>query len=326
MNSVLLIAFLNATGVPTYTGTTDTSPTPPAEPAPAPTPAPDAATTPAPEAPAVEKPKVVAILDLKVEGDAQALANALATVTASDVSARPGLKAVSRNELKALLAHQADASLLGCDSANCAADIAKLADANLVVAGTLGVVKGGEAGPGGKALVLTMSLIDPTGPAIVSRVDVTWRGDPEEMVTVMPPTLDRLFDGAKAANYTGAIELFAPAGVLVSLDGKEVGTAPIKSVVQNLPIGVHVVEVSGSGYVPGRKDVVVSHGETTVARLTLEEEPYYTQWWFWTAVGGGAAVAIGGGTAIAIATLQQPTPPTRVVVKSGLPSLTGSAE
>jgi len=297
---------------------------------PTPTTTPPAATTPAADAPAAPpqaddaapsgKPKLVAVLDLKVEGDAQALANALATVTASEISSRPGMKAVSRNELKALLAHTADAALLGCESTKCATDIAKLVDADLVVSGTLGVVVGGEAGPSGKALVLTLSLIDPSGPAIVQRVDVTWRGDPEEIVTVMPPTLDRLFDGAAAAMYTGSAEVFAPEGTTVALDGKTLGTAPVAKV-DGLGIGVHVVEVNGAGYVPGRKDIVISRGESTVTRVVLEEEPYYTQWWFWTAVGGGAAVAVAGGTAIALATLQQPPiPPTRVVVKTQLPS------
>ena len=271
-------------------------------------------------------PKIVAILDLKVDGDTAALANALGTVMASDISNRPGYKAASRNELKALLAHTADANLLGCQSANCAVDIAKLVDANLVVAGNLGQVTGGDAGPGGKALLLTLSLIDPTGPAVVQRVDITWRGDPAELVTVIPPALDKLFDGPKAANYTGEAEIFAPEGITVAIDGKEL-TKEQHGKVGNLPIGVHVVVATGTGYVPARKDIVISHGETTVTRLILDEEPYYTQWWFWTAVGSGAAVAVAGGTAIALASLQQPpAPPTRIVVKTPLPSTTAAAE
>src|SRR5688572_4369349 len=51
--------------------------------------------------------KLVAVLDLKVEGDAQALANAVVVVVASEITARPAMKAVARNELKALLSQQA---------------------------------------------------------------------------------------------------------------------------------------------------------------------------------------------------------------------------
>lgn len=267
--------------------------------------------------------KIVAVLDLKTEGDVQALANALATVMATDISARDGLRAVSRNELKSLLAHNADASLLGCDSANCASDIAKLVDAQLVVSGTLGQVPVAEAG-GGRPLVLTLSLIEPSGPAIVARADVTWRGAPEEIVGAVRPLLDRLFDGPAAAQYTGGLELFAPAGATVVVDGKEVGTAPLSAPVKDLGIGVHVVQVSAPGYVPAKKDVIVSRNETTIVRVLLEEEPYYTQWWFWTAVGGGTAVAVAGGTALALVALSQETPPSRVVVKAPLPATTAA--
>lgn len=274
-------------------------------------------------APAAPAPKIVAVLDLKTEGDVAALANALATVMATDISGRPELKAVSRNELKSLLAHNADASLLGCDSANCASDIAKLVDAELVVAGTLGQVPVAE--PNGvRPLVFTLSLIDPSGPAIVQRADLTWRGPPEEIVGAVRPLLDRLFDGPAAAQYTGGVELFAPPGATLIVDGKEVGTAPLAAPVKDLGIGVHVVQVTAAGYVPAKKDVIVSRNETTVVRFTLEEEPYYTQWWFWTAVGGGAAVAVAAGTTLAVVALSQETPPTRLVVKAPLPATTAA--
>jgi hypothetical protein len=297
----------------------------PAEPVPAAgsaAPPPAAEPSAAPELGLIEAPgqeRLVAVLDLKTEGDVGALANALATVMAIDISARPALKAVSRNELKSLLAHAADASLLGCDSAACAGDIAKLVDAQLVIAGTLGLVPVAE--PGGvRPLVLTLSLIDPNGPAIVQRADLSWRGPPEELVSAVRPLLDKLFDGPAAASYVGGIELFAPEGTTLVIDGKEVGKAPLKEPVRDLAIGVHVVEATAAGFVPLRRDVVVSRNETSVVRVTLEEEPYWTQWWFWTAVGGGAAVAVTAGTTIALLALSQETPPTRVVVKAPLPT------
>lgn len=261
--------------------------------------------------------KLVAVLDLKVEGDVQALANALATVIATDISSRPGLRAVSRNELKSLLSHNADASLLGCDSANCASDVAKLVDAQFVLAGTLGLVPVADAN-GTRPLLLTLTLIEPSTSAVVSRADVSWRGAAEELVTAVRPTLDRVFDGAAASAYLGHLELFAPDGSTLMVDGKEVGKAPLSAAVRNLPIGVHTVEVTGSGYVPARVDVVVSRNETSVVRVILEEAPYYTQWWFWTAVGAGAAAAVTAGTLIGLQFLDEP--PTRVVVKAPLPS------
>jgi hypothetical protein len=293
----------------------------PAEAAPATAPAPTTETT-TPADPS--SAKVVAILDLKVGGDAAPLANALASVVASGVSSRPGCKAVSRNELKSLLAHQADASMLGCDSMNCLANVAKLADANLVVSGSLDKITGGDAGPGGTAYALALSLIDPSVPSIVSRATSTWRGNPEEMVTVIPPMLDRLFDGAAAASYQGSLEIFAPEGATVALDGKDLGAAPLKGALHDLPIGVHTIALAGDAWVPKNVDVVVGKNETTTTHVSLDEVPFYSRWWFWTAVGGGGAVVVGGATTVGVilALGNKPPPATTLVIKSTLPTAT----
>jgi hypothetical protein len=261
---------------------------------------------------------VVAVLDLKAEGDgAPAIANALGAIITSAVSTRPGYRAVSRNELKALLAHAADAQLAGCESLNCMTDIAKLADAGRIVSGTLGRVEG-EAG-----WLVTVSLTDPSVPAILARANVTWRGAAVEIVTVVPSLLDRLFDGTAAASYVGDLEVFAPDGVTVAIDGRELGRTPLGAPLKGLPIGVHTVTVAGAGYVAQQVDVVVSRSELTVVRVELEEEPYYTQWWFWTVLGGGSAVAVAGGVAAAL--LLSVPPPTTIVVKAPLPQPSESA-
>lgn len=274
----------------------------------------------APEVAATRAMRNVAVLELKAEGEGAApIANALGAVITSAVSTRPGFVAVSRHELKALLAHTADASLLGCQSLNCMTDIAKLADAERIVSGSVGRVEGTDA-----AWLITLSLIDPSVPAILERANATWRGPAVEIVTTIPPLLDRLFDGAAAASYLGGLEVFAPDGVTVSVDGREVGKTPLRGPLRDLPIGVHTVVVSGQGYVSSQADVVISRSDISVVRLELEEEPYWTQWWFWTAVGGGSAVAVAGGVAAALL-LSEP-PPTTIVVKSPLPSSSASAE
>lgn len=285
----------------------------------------DAPPTDAPPAASAEVPaaKLVAVLDLVTQQKAAApLANALAAVTASEVASRPGFKAVSRNELKAILSQKAEAALLGCSTAACAADVAALVEAQLVVTGSLERIEGGEAGPGGVAHVLSLSLIDPTTPAVIGRADAMWRSDPEEMVTVIRPLLDRLFDGAKSAEYQGALDVIAPEGAAIFVDGKERATAPLKSALEGLAIGVHTLELSREGYLPVRKDIVVARGEKTVVRVEMEEVPVTQTWWFWTAVGGGAAVIVAAGATIGtvavLASLEPP--PTSVVVKTPLPT------
>jgi hypothetical protein len=276
--------------------------------------APDASEAPA--VPGLEDTSLplVAVLDLRhAEGDAP-LANALATIITSEVASRRELRAVSRNELASVVNHQAEQALLGCESAKCASDVAKLVEADLVITGGIERVE--------EAYVFSLTLFDPVAGAMRERVEATWRSDPDEIVLLVRPYVDRLFGGANAAEYVGALEVLAPDGASVFVDGKELGAAPITAPVDKLPIGVHTVEVSQAGFVTSARDVVISRGETTIARIELEEEPYYTQWWFWTAVGGGAAVAVAAGATIgtvAIIAGAEP-PPTTVSVKSPLPS------
>jgi hypothetical protein len=280
-------------------------------------PATERAATEAPaEAVAAESGKLplVAVLDLRhAEGDGP-IANALATMVTAEVSARPEMRAVSRNELQAVVAHQAEQALMGCESAKCASDIAKLVEADLVVTGGIERVE--------EAYVFSLTLFDPATGAMRKRVEATWRSDPDEIVLLVRPYVDRLFGGAEAASWVGHLEILAPEGATVFLDGKEIGSAPIGAPVENLAIGVHQLEITKAGFVTAAQDVVISRAETTIARVELEEEPYYTQWWFWTAVGGGAAVAVAAGATIgtvAIIAAAEP-PPTTVIVKSGIPA------
>ena len=250
---------------------------------------------PAPATSALMQPKdwpLVAVLDLRHQGEDEALANALAAVITSEVANREGLRAVSRNELSAVLNHKAEQALMGCDSVKCAADIANLVEADRVISG--GIERAGE------ALVLTLTLIDPTVPEVKNRTEAVWRSSPEEMVLVIKPYIERLLGGEAAKAYTGSLEVLAPDGSTVHVNSKTQGNAPLKSAVTDLGIGVHTVEVSQDGYYSALRDVVVSRGETTIVRVELEAQPIWTQWWFWSAVGGAAVTATAAGTVLGL--------------------------
>jgi hypothetical protein len=256
--------------------------------------------------------RLVAVLDLKHAEESAPVANALAQVITSDVGARDDLKAISRNEIMSILAHQAEASMMGCEELSCMADIAKLVAADLLVTGTIDKVDDG-------ALVVTLSLIDPSEPKVLERTESAWRGDPAEIVLVARPMIDRLLAGPDKTGLIGGLEIFTEDGAVVAIDGEERGTAPLEGPITGLSSGVHVITLEKEGFVPARRDVVVETGQTAISRVSMEAEPYYTQWWFWTAVGGGAAVAIAGGTAIAIAAVQGDT-----TVNIKLPAATGN--
>jgi hypothetical protein len=300
--SARLVAVLVATAAaaPASAQSLSGAPTPAPAPAPAPTPAPAPAPEPEPDvaaavitaiAPASDR--IVAVLDFKPGLGAEGTAEALTTVVTAEVGARAGLKAISRNEIKAIVANQANAALLGCETPACAADLAKLANADLVIAGTVERL--------GAAHVLSMTLIDPSVPAVLDRQEVAWRGAPDKMVGLARPYVDRLFAEGKAASYEGALEVFAPDGALVVVDGKELGRAPLAAPVRGLASGVHTIDVARDGFDSHHGEVIVARNETTIARVELVEQPFYTQWWFWGATGG--AVLVAGGVVAGITTL-----------------------
>jgi hypothetical protein len=268
----------------------ETAPPPPAPPAAAPV--------------VVEnKKKLVAVLDLKGGVGAEATASAVTTVLTAEVGALDGYDAVSRNELQSVLQHQANASALGCDDVGCLANIGKLANAQLVISGSVDKVEG--------AHVLALSLIDPAGPNVVDREDVSWRGTPEEMLAVVRPTVDRLLAGPQAATHTGTLEIIAPSGATIVVDGKDVTAGePIR----NLAVGVHRLKVSKQGLEPFDGDVVVAWNETTIARPELAEIPLTSQAWFWVTTGSVALIAAGVAVGITSFALLNDDAPARVVL------------
>ncbi len=227
--------------------------------------------------------RLVAVLDLRANESAGKIAAALTTVLNADLGSREGLRTISRNEVKSVIEHQATSQLLGCESVGCAADLAKLLDAELVVAGSVEVIE--------NAHVMSVSLIDPTIPRVLGREELAWRGDPDEMITVVSPIVDRLLAGARAGVLQGTVEVFAPDGAAIIVDGIQVGLSPLSPVPTS--VGVHQVLVTKDGYEPATHTVAVGVGVNTIVRTQLVEQPYYTQWWFWTATGGGLLAAAG---------------------------------
>jgi hypothetical protein len=232
--------------------------------------------------------RLVAITDLKPGTGSERIAETMTTVLTAEIGSHEGLKALSRNELKAIIAHQADAAMLGCESVNCMADIAKLADAELVVSGSVERIE--------DAYVLSLTLVDPSGPRVLERQQATWRSSPDEMIAVVRPTVQRLLAGPRTASLMGKLEIIAPADAKLVIDGKDVGKSPLPAPIADLSTGVHRLDVLKDGFEPWHKDVAVGSNETTLARAELIDVPFYSQWWFWTAT-GGTVLAAGGVTA-----------------------------
>jgi hypothetical protein len=261
----------------------------------------------------------VAVLDLKTTPDSEGIGKAMTTLVTSEVAQHKGWKALSRNELKALLAHQSDARLLGCEEAQCLADIGKLAKADRVISG--GVEKGE-----GDAIVFSLSLFDPSGPVVLDRIAWTWRAPADDLVDLARPAVDRLLNGKQADGFTGALEILAVDGADVTIDEKPLGQTPVKPV-KDLAIGVHHVTITKSGYVTWSRSVAVSSGDTHLVQAELVDEmsllPWYARWYVWAPVAAGAVVI--GGAIAAVATYQYLQTPSTLVVGGPPKSAAASA-
>lgn len=248
--------------------------------------------------------KLVAVLDFEAAPELKDLAQALTTVATLELSVRNGYKSISRNDLQSILTHQAESQLLGCESVSCMADIAKLVEANLLVTGKLDKAN--------DAVVFSMTLIDPAGPTVLQRTEAVWRSDPKGMIALMNPQLDRLLNGDEANQFTGKVEVLADSGATIFLNNVEK-----EPIIDGVTIGSHRLIVSKGGHVTHEQDIVVSRNETTIVRVELEPSPIYTQWWFWTLIGGtGVTTAtLLTGAAVGTAALLMQEPDTTVTVK-----------
>ena len=96
-----------------------------------------------------------------------------------------------------------------------------------------------------------------------------------------------------------------PRGAIVTVDGREVGLAPVEV---ERKAGKHVIEVIQDDYETYTATVDVEAGQRS--ELTAELEPYspplYERWWFWTAAAG---VVAAGAVATWAATRTAPEPP-----------------
>jgi hypothetical protein len=129
-------------------------------------------------------------------------------------------------------------------------------------------------------------------------------------------------------------------GASVSIDGTDAGTSPIAAV--EIAEGPHDVSVTLAGYRAVRRRIEVRPGEQARVDITLalagaasvdvegpagDEDPGFFrepaastditgEWWFWTIIGGGAAVliAIAIGVGVAVSSSGQPVEPMGIML------------
>ena len=205
----------------------------------------------------------------------------------------------SRAEVQAVI--DTDPKLAACtgDPA-CLAPLAKKLGVDRLVAGTVAGLA--------ESYVVDLRLVDVNG-SERGRVRATLAGRPDELIQEVRVAACRLLSPEKLRGAISLLSEVANAEVLV--DGRSVGRTPLLAPVADLTIGDHVLRVTRAGWSDFEERVPVRYEKATevVVRqraVSIEariedaerrspapvEPPYWSRWWFWTAVGG---TAIGGG-------------------------------
>ncbi len=198
--------------------------------------------------------------------------------------------------------------------ANCTADPSCLGPLSRALKVTR--VVAGNVGGLADSYVVNLKLVDDNGKEL-RRVSATLRGSPDELIDEIRVAAVRLIAPER---LVGSIAILSDVpGATVALDGNGVGKTPLPAPLDNLPTGVHRLDVTRDGFTPFAETVPVRFEKTTQVvvrqsamsaaarkaerrRRAAGETPIYTRWYFWTGV---AVTAIATGVAIGFAIPKQ---------------------
>ena len=244
----------------------------------------------------LERRRRIAVRDVALGGSnfSDLLEESLSSVIASELQARSRNRfdVLSRGDLRKLIAQKTEAQMMGCVSDNCMLGLAEAADADNIL--TSSVERLGE------STVLTLELFDVEQQRVMRRQAVAWRGDDAGLIELARAYLTWVIEGPAATDLKGTLQVIAdPEDATAIIDGQDAGKTPL-TLVPNLPIGIHELRLSKSGYLPYDEPFVIQANETTLLQLTMVSEdtlrPWYKSWWTWS----GAALIAGGITSAAL--------------------------
>jgi hypothetical protein len=261
---------------------------PPAPPLPAPAPA---------AAPPVAAKGSYALFRLDPLGIAPDIVDQLERILRVELERVLGQTLPSRAEVERVAAQ--NKKLAGCTAdPECLAPLARALKAQRIVAGNVGGLA--------DSYVVNLKLVDAAEARELRRVTATLRGSPEELIDEIRVAAYRL---VAPERLVGSIALLSDVpGAAVTLDGKSVGVTPLAQPLAAVPVGVHKLVVTREGFSAFEEEVPVRFEKTTqvVVRqrattkkaqrlLDAQGTPFYSKWWFWTAVG---VVAVGVGIGV----------------------------
>ena len=183
-------------------------------------------------------------------------------------------------------------------AAACLTAVGRALGVQRIVAGNVGAL--------GSDYVLNVKLLEVDSGRELRRLQMALRGASAQLIEAVRVAAYRLVAPQK---LRGALHVLANiAGARVTLDGRYLGKTPVP-IVDGLPVGEHQLRVSKAQYLDVEQSVAIRLQKTKRIVVRLQTPPasrarvkprlpWYTRWWFWSAVG---VVAAGVGVGLGLA-------------------------
>jgi PEGA domain len=235
----------------------------------------------------------LAVLDFTLAGSAHAdLARVLADAAAAGAAATPDLQVLSQGDIAAMLGLEKTRQMLGCtEDQGCMAELAGALDSDRLLSGSLTILE--------RTSLLTVKVLDVKKSRTLSRVTATLLDATERELVDAARRLGHEAVTGEKLDTTGVIRIAVDrSGATVTLDGRSLGTSPIKEAARVLE-GPHSITVQKDGFVRWSTTVMVQAGQTVpvsadLVPVQLLGEAARSRLWTWGWISAGVAVAASG--------------------------------
>ncbi len=222
---------------------------------------------------------------------------------------------------KTIALQQRNRRLRKCEGNDrCLAALGRHLNVRYVITGNLAAL--------GNHYVVTLKLVDSAERKAIRSISEPLSGEAEQLIETVRVAAYRLLDPQA---LLGSLRIMVnQTNAKIFVDGKFVGKSPLRSPVSRLKIGKHSLKITHDDFLDLAKTVDVRFQKTTTVKVNLVKPqetpqpfpdkpvgpitrdhptPFYSKWWFWTAVGVGAA-ALGATAGWAIGRILEPSAPT----------------
>ncbi len=171
----------------------------------------------------------MAVVPLRAGAGAKAaLAGSLSDVVVAELRRNAGVEILTSEEISAILGHESDKAMLGCDEISCLADLGGALGADELLAGSVAKL--------GTSWILHLKRIDVKEVKVVAQVDRRFKGGSiDDLLDALPAMTKELLAGAPLA-ASGGVAAAAAAAPSAPVSVGPIGSATKPSPVQEVPL------------------------------------------------------------------------------------------